>query len=305
MIIVFSQSMRKRTFLFFSIFLLRAFMPCLAIESDSTSINKKRLHGVLIGTGIAYGASLAVLNEVWYKEQGKGSFHFFNDNSQWNQVDKAGHFYTAYQLSNVGKQLFLWTNMSEKKSAIWGAVMSQALMIPIEIMDGFAVGYGFSWGDIAANLMGSGFFLGQELGFKKQIIKTKFSFHRTEYAQLRPEVLGNGFFEELLKDYNGQTYWLSFDIYSMAKQNSKLLSWLNIAVGYGADGMVYAREDENNLNGYESYRQYYVGIDFDLSHIKTKSKFVKSVLFFADMIKLPAPTVEFNKNGVHYHWLYF
>ena len=273
--------------------------------SDSTTINKKRLNTVLIGTGAAYTTSLVILNEVWYKEQGKTKFHFFNDNSQWNQVDKVGHFYTAYQLSNVGKQLFLWTNMSEKKSAIWGSVMSQALMIPIEVMDGFAVEYGFSWGDITANLLGAGFFLSQELGWQGQRIKTKFSFHRTEYAALRPEVLGDGFFEELLKDYNGQTYWFSFDLYTLANQNPRLPHWINIALGYGADGMVYAREEENNENGYESYRQYYVGIDFDLSHIKSRSKFLNTMLFIVDMIKLPAPTVEFNKNGVNYHWLYF
>ena len=273
--------------------------------ADSTSINKKRLNTVLIGTGAAYGAGLVVLSETWYREQGTTSFHFFNDNAQWNQVDKVGHFYSAYQLSRLGKQLFLWTNMSEKKSAIWGSVMSQALMIPLEINDGFAVEYGFSWGDIAANLLGSGFFLAQELSWHQQMIKAKFSFHRTAYAELRPEVLGNGFFEELIKDYNGHTYWFSFDIYAITQKSTKFPSWLNIALGYGAEGMVYAREHENNQNGYESYRQYYVGIDFDLSHIKTRSKFIKSVLFFADMIKLPAPALEFNKKGLHYHWLYF
>ena len=277
-----------------------------AKTNDSTQISKKRLNTVLIGTGVAYGGALIVLNEVWYKEQGKTDFHFFNDNSQWNQVDKAGHFYSAYQLSKIGKQLFLWTNMSERKSAIWGSVMSQAIMIPIEIMDGYAVEYGFSWGDIAANLLGSGFFLSQELVWKDQKIKTKFSFHRTDYAKLRPEVLGDGFFEELLKDYNGQTYWLSFDIYALGNYNRKIPRWLNISIGYGAEGMVYGREDENIANGYRSYRQYFVGIDFDLSHIQSRKKVIKTLLFVADMIKFPAPTLEFNnKNGVNFHWLYF
>lgn len=275
-------------------------------NTDSVSVNKPRLRTVLIGTGAAYTTSLIVLNEVWYKEQGKTDFHFFNDNSQWNQIDKVGHFYSAYQLSRIGKELFLWTNMSEKKSAIWGSVMSQAIMIPIEIMDGFSVEYGFSWGDIAANLLGSGFFLSQELLWGKQRIKTKFSFHRTEYAELRPEVLGDGFFEELLKDYNGQTYWLSFDIYALGNYNRKIPKWLNIGLGYGAEGMVYGREEENMAHGYESYRQYFVGIDFDLSHIKSRKKVIKSLLFVADMIKFPAPTLEFNKkNGVNFHWLYF
>lgn len=276
------------------------------IQDTSSHVNKKRLNTVLIGTGAAYGVGLLILNEAWYKEQGKTNFHFFNDNSQWNQVDKVGHFYSAYQLSRIGKQLFLWTNMSEKKSAIWGSVMSQAILIPIEILDGFAVEYGFSWGDIAANLLGAGFFLSQELLWQGQKVKIKYSFHRTEYAPLRPEVLGNGLFEEMLKDYNGQTYWLSFDIYSIANKNKKIPSWLNLALGYGAESMVYAREEDNIAHGYSSYRQYFVGIDFDLSHIKTKKKFVNTLLFIADMIKIPAPAVEFNsKHKINFHWLYY
>ena len=275
-------------------------------SGDSLQVDKKKLTTVLVGTGVAYGVSLIALNEIWYKEQGKTDFHFFNDNSQWNQVDKVGHFYTAYQLSRVGKELFLWTNMSEEKSAIWGSVMSQAIMIPIEVLDGYAVEYGFSWGDIAANLLGSGFFLSQELWGNSQKIKTKFSFHRTEYAALRPEVLGDGFMQELIKDYNGQTYWLSFDIFALSNENSKIPRWLNLALGYGAEEMVYGSEDENNANGYSSYRQYYLGIDFDLSHIHTKSKFVNTMLFIVDMIKLPAPAIEFNKEqGINYHWLYY
>ena len=123
---------------------------------------------------------------------------------------------------------------------------------------------------------------------------------------MRPEVLGDGFFKELLKDYNGQTYWWSFDIYSIGNYNKKIPSWLNIALGYGAEGMVYGREEDNIANGYSSYRQYFVGIDFDLSHIKSRNKSINTLLFIADMIKFPAPTLEFNnKNGVHFHWLYF
>jgi hypothetical protein len=195
--------------------------------------------------------------------------------------------------------------MPEKKSAIWATVMSQAFMITIDVFDGFSSEYGFSWGDITANMLGAGFFLSQELIFQEQKIKAKFSFHHTEYAALRPELLGNGYLEEILKDYNGHTYWLSFDLYALANNNSKIPSWFNLAFGYGAEVMVYGRNEENIANGYESYRQFYLGIDFDLSHIKSRSKLINTTLFILDMIKLPAPTVEFNKNGINYHWFYF
>jgi uncharacterized protein YfiM (DUF2279 family) len=274
-------------------------------EKADSSVNKGRLRTVLIGTGAAYGASLIALNNAWYKED-RTSFHFFNDCAQWNQVDKFGHFFSAYQLSRAGKELFLWTNMSEKKSAIWGTVMSQVFMTTIDVFDGFSSEYGFSWCDISANLLGGGLFLVQELGWREQKIKTKFSFHTTKYASLRPEALGDGILEQILKDYNGHTTWFSFDIYSLSGKNTKFPRWLNFAMGYGAEGMVYGREEQNNANGYQSYRQFYAGIDFDLSYIHTKSKFLKGVLFVADMVKLPAPALEFNtKNGFNYHWLFF
>ncbi len=277
-----------------------------AENPDSAQVNKKRLTIVAVGGAAAYAGSLAVLNNAWYKDQGKSSFHFYNDNAQWNQMDKAGHFYTAYQLSSIGKQLFMWTNMSEKKSSIWGAILSQALMTPIEILDGHAVEYGFSWGDIAANLLGAGFFLSQEMVSDKQKIKPKFSVHRTEYAKMRPEAFGTDLHNQLLKDYNGHTYWLSFDLHGLTGESKSIPKFLNLALGYGAEQMVYGSENENNVNGFYSHRQYYIGIDIDLSYIRTKSKFINALLFVADMIKLPAPALEFNNGGgTNFYWLYF
>jgi uncharacterized protein YfiM (DUF2279 family) len=299
--------MRKLSLAFLCIFSMQL-LPgtVLATGIDTTRTNKKRLAAVLVGGGALYAGSLVVLNDMWYKEQGKSAFHFYNDNNQWNQVDKAGHFYTAYQLSRIGKQLFRWTNMSEKKSAIWGSVMSQALMVPIEVLDGHSVEYGFSWGDIVANLLGTGVFLSQELTMGKQKVKPKFSVHTTPYAEIRPEVLGKSLNEQLLKDYNGHTYWLSFDLYALSGENNKVPKVLNLALGYGAELMVYGTESENNFSGYSSYRQFYLGLDIDLSHIKTRSKLLKSLLFVADMVKLPAPAMEFNtNNGFNFHWLYF
>jgi uncharacterized protein YfiM (DUF2279 family) len=297
--------MNNRNFFALLMAILFFNLNALAAEGeDSTQINKKRLNTVIIGSGVVYSASLVALNNAWYKKE-RTTFHFFNDNNGWNQVDKCGHFYSAYQLSRISSALFLWTNMSEKKSALWGTVMSQAFMTTIDVFDGFSLEYGFSWGDIAANMMGAGLFLSQELIFREQKIKLKLSFHRSDYAELNPELLGQGYPEENLKDYNGQTYWLSFDIYAIAGSNPKIPKWINLAFGYGAEGMVYEKETDNLANGFESYRQYYLGIDFDLSHIKTKSKFVNTLFFVLDMVKLPAPAIEWNKKGTKYHWLNF
>jgi hypothetical protein len=59
--------------------------------------------------------------------------------------------------------------------------------------------------DIIANASGTALFV----LWKEQRITPKFSFHTTQYAQYRPNVLGSSLAEQMLKDYNGQTYWLS------------------------------------------------------------------------------------------------
>lgn len=57
-------------------------------------------------------------------------------------------------------------------------------------------------------------------------------------------------------------------------------------------------------SGYNSYRQYDLALDLNLSHIKSKSRLLNSLLFLGDMIHLPAPALEYNKQDkLIFHWL--
>jgi hypothetical protein len=113
--------------------------------------------------------------------------------------------------------------------------------------------------------------------------------------------LGDSWSSKILKDYNGQTHWLSVDV----DRFIKFPKWLNIAVGYGAEKMIYARDEQNIKVNLDPYRQYYLSIDFDLTSIKTKSKTIKTLIFIVNMIKLPAPAIEFSRKGIKCHALYF
>jgi hypothetical protein len=90
------------------------------------------------------------------------------------------------------------------------------LLTAVEVLDGFSSEWGASSGDIIANASGTAF-VSQELLWKEQRITPKFSFHTTQYAQYRPNVLGSSLAEQMLKDYNGQTYWLSVNLHSFYK----------------------------------------------------------------------------------------
>ena len=279
--------------------------PCLAFSQVADSlntVNKKRLRAFTIGGTVAYSATLVGLNHLWYSDTESQAFRFFNDNGEWKQVDKLGHFFSSYYFSYGTSRALRWCNVEPKKSDLIGSLVGFGIMLPIELMDGYSAAYGASAGDIIANAAGSAFFLGQSRLWNEIRIHPKFSFHRTDYAEMRSDVLGNDLPSELLKDYNGQTFWLSFDMDKFIK----FPRWLNLAAGYGAEGMIYARDYQNAEAGYaEPYRQYYLSIDFDLRSIRSRSKAVNTLLFFANMIKIPAPTVEFSKDGVKFKALYF
>jgi uncharacterized protein YfiM (DUF2279 family) len=272
----------------------------LAQPYDSV-INKTRFKTFVIGSSVAYAGTLVGLSQLWYQDAKQQPFQFFNDNGEWKQVDKLGHFYASFYFSHGTSKALQWTGVSKKKSDFWGAVTGFAVLVPIEVLDGFSDAYGASTGDLVADAAGAAFYLGQSMWWNEIRIQPKFSFQRTRYAGLRPTVLGNDISSEILKDYNGQTYWLSVDVDKFIR----FPRWLNIAAGYGATGMVYARDGANREAGYDAYRQYYLGFDIDLTAIRTRSKAVRTAIFLLNMIKLPAPAVEFSEKGTRFHWLAF
>ena len=299
-----------RTFLLVFIFLSHSTFA----QSPQDSVHTRKLNNFLLISGIAYGATLTSLSEVWYKNQEKQAFRFFDDRQEWQQMDKAGHFYSAFHLSQVSAHFLQNAGVAAKKSSLYGSLIGTALLLPIEIFDGFSSAYGASWSDLAANTLGASFFLGQSLLWKEVRIHPKFSFHRTSLAPLRPNTLGEGLHEEIIKDYNGQTYWLSFDLYrfiSSSKSEKNFPKWLNIAIGYGAHDMLYARDAQNQAIGHTPYRQFYLALDLDLSHYRLPPttfthKILNGALYVVNMVHLPAPTVSYNaRHGWQWYWLYF
>src|SRR5690606_38253718 len=104
------------------------------------------------------------------------------------------------------------------------------------------------------------------------------------------EILGTGPVA-VFKDYNAQTYWLSANIHSFFPE-TRLPKWLNIAVGYSAEGMLgglenrWTNDSGNEITRFDipRYRQYFLSPDIDLTKIPTKSGFLKTAFFVLDMI---------------------
>lgn len=274
----------------------------------SDSLNKQRRNVVIASEAFVYVSTLVGLSKLWYDNYPKSNFHFINDNEQWLQVDKAGHVFSSYQIGRLGKEALQWSGLSRKNQLIYGATLGFTFLSAVEVLDGYSSNWGASVGDVAANAIGTSIFVSQELLWKEQRIIPKFSFHNTSYASVRPNVLGASYNEQIIKDYNGQTYWLSFNLSSLSK-SAKIPKWFNVAVGYGGDGMLTGSEAFANtifLPESKRHRQFYLSLDVDLVRIQTNSTLLKTLFSVVNTIKIPSPTFEINGVGdVRFHYLYF
>lgn len=273
----------------------------------------KRNVKIVVGTELAlYAVSMTGLYFAWYADYPQSNFHFYNDNGEWMQMDKIGHGVTSYLVGSFGYEMLRDAGLDEKRSIWLGGTLGLAFLTTVEVFDGFSSEWGFSWGDMAANTLGAGLFIGQQFLWHEQRITLKYSFHTTEFADYRPDVLGSNFLQQTIKDYNGQTYWASFNFKSLfLNKESKFPTWLNFAFGYGATGMTGGYENALEHNGkpipyYDRKRQFYFSLDVDFTKIPTNNKVLKYTFKVLNIFKLPFPTIEYNTGGDWvWHWIYF
>lgn len=282
--------------------------------ADTTEVNNKRLVLVAASQSVAIGGTLYALNRAWYKNYEKSKFHVKDDMGVWLQVDKLGHAYSGYSLAGPLTGMYRWAGVGRKKSALYGTAGSLAVLTAIECMDAYSAEWGFSYGDMGANVLGAGLFLGQELLLKNQVVQLKFSSHKNKYygefEYITGHIYGTSLPEKILKDYNAQSYWLSVGVHSFYHKWPK---WLNVAVGYGGEDMYGAYyntwKDEKNKyhdrSDIKRYRQYFLSLDVNLAAINTRYALLNAFFDYLT-IKIPSPTLEYTSKGTFkFHALYF
>ena len=306
------------------------------IDSNKTSfftpaqeLNKERIYSAGVFVGITYSAFAIGLNKAWYSSFPRTKFHFFNDFGEWQQMDKYAHIYNTYFQCELGYQGARWTGMNKKSSIITGIGMGLLFQSTIEILDGFSTQWGFSNWDMGFNLIGAATFFTQQYYWNEQRIRIKLSAFPFEYSndiinsgpnqislsERAADLYGTSLPSRILKDYNAINIWASMNIHDLMGPIKSVPSWLNVAVGIGANNLYGGFENKWNKNGmsyevpndlYPRYNQYFLGLDVDWTKIKTDHAFLKTLFKMINIFKFPSPTIELNSRGNwKWHWLYF
>ncbi len=313
-----------------------------AVDSGQDSVRHyQRNVALVLGTeGVIVGGIMTSLYKSWYSGSETGGFHLYNDNKEWLQMDKFGHANSCYNLGVVGYEALRLAGWDEKHSILYGGTLGLAVMSVVEVFDGLSADWGFSWGDMTANLLGTGLFMAQQALWHEQRIALKYSYHYSGCPRYnvsnpltmeRDYIMGEDWLDRIYEDYSGITVWMAFDIKSLClKKDSRFPSWLGLAIGYGAEGMTgeynnfrpagHVGDDGNWGRGWEyepgnlkympndaRHRQFFIAPDIDISRIPCRNKTLKHVLRVLSAVKIPTPTLEYQTGGVgfQWHWLYF
>lgn len=272
----------------------------LELDNYSYDTYKKRKNILIISEISAYTIALVGLNQLWYANYPRSSFHFINDNQEWLQMDKIGHMSASYYTGVAGIKAYEWAGFTRNKAIWYGGMTGSLFLTIIEILDGTSKEWGASFGDLAANTTGSLLAISQALKWNEQRIQLKYSYSPTQWAVKNPEQLGANSLERALKDYNGQTYWLVCNLKSVLNIDNEIFpDWLSFGLGYSANSMI------SPLPTDDSYRQYFLSFDIDLNKISTKSKFANSILHTFGFLKFPMPTIEFSRGNFCIHPIYY
>ena len=263
--------------------------------------------GISIASAGFWSSSLYLLNNVWYANSPRSSFHTFDDYQEWMQMDKVGHIFSAYHAANLLTHAYTWTGVKQSKAATIGSLATLAYLTSVEYLDGTNQAWGFSWSDQIANTLGAGVAWWKNQPSNSTAIYLKQSYSPSPYAGLRPSVLGKTNIERYLKDYNGQTYWLSFSPNRLLGTEF-VPKFLLLSLGYSCDSKLEGHANEYvAANGikYTAQREFLISLDIDFNQVLFKRKWVKKLFSLFQLIKVPLPAIQLLGSTLSFQYIYF
>ena len=215
-------------------------------------------HTMSIGWEVAavYGVTTAFGFSNWdwgssgFKVESEG---WFGDNTKYGGVDKLGHAYTSYLLSEYFSQRIAHVSDDPSGANVSGALLGMGVMTYIEIFDGFAGEHGFSPEDIVADASGA------FLSYVRSAVPglaDKLDY-RMEYIPS-----GESGFSPVT-DYEGQKYVLALKLAGFDELRDTPLRYFELQAGYFARGF----SDEARAAGEDRRREPILAIGLNLNQI--------------------------------------
>ncbi len=260
----------------------------LMANCNTSNENAVTVHGCIPADGkkelslahrlTAAGTVLAIYGGIgtwsyfaWYSKQTHGPFHvenegWFGPETYAGGTDKLGRAFSNYVMSRWTAQLLQETGMKKLPSALLANTLTLMFFTGIELKDGFHKGYGFSWGDMIANVAGN-VLATVMIEFPK--VDEMFDY-RLEYfpsaAYRKKSAEGD---PNVGEDYSGMHYGLWYHLSSnrAVTENTnpliRMMKYLDVGLGYHTENFKPEPTDPTT----KQKQQVFFGITADLQKV--------------------------------------
>jgi hypothetical protein len=194
--------------------------------------------------GAIYGTAWTWVSAAWWSRKSDSNGFVFMDEGGFGidtyagGSDKLGHYYTNYLMNRGFVGILEWGGFPRTPSIIASTALTTLFFTAVEFKDAYHLKYGFSWGDMTANVAGQATALGlmlipeldRAISVKIMYQPSADFFHAlsTEGPLNTPE------------DYSGQTYLVAYHFASFPLVNQekslRALRYLDFSIGYGTLG---------------------------------------------------------------------
>jgi hypothetical protein len=168
-------------------------------------------------------------------------------------MDKLGHAFTTYLLTEYLTQRILQESVDPRGAAFTAAGLAMGVFTYVEILDGFSGDHGFSTEDLIADAAGAAFSI---LRSTVPGLSEKLDF-RIEYIPSGNDKISP------VSDYSGQKYLMVLKLAGFEPIADTPLRFIELQAGYYARGFT----DEERKDGDELRREPYVAIGFNLQEL--------------------------------------
>lgn len=179
-------------------------------------------------------------------------------------MDKLGHAFTTYLLTEYLTQRILQESADSRGATLTAAGLAMGVFTYVEVLDGFSSDHGFSVEDLVADAAGATFSI---LRSTVPGLAGKLDF-RMEYMPSGNDSISP------VSDYSGQKYLLALKLAGFEPIADTPLRVVELQAGYYARGFT----DNERQNGDERRREPYVAIGFNLQELFGKPETITALM---------------------------
>lgn len=178
---------------------------------------------------------------------------WFSERTGSGGADKLGHAFTSYALTNALAERLVSQGRSPDRAALSAALTTQAVMLYVEVFDGFSSDHGFAREDVVMNLLGTALAAARQMnpGVRDKL-DFRLEYQPSGYKGFKP-----------LSDYSGQKYLVAVKLGGFSGLRDTPLRFLELQAGYYTRGFSQAEK----ADGIARRRHSFVGIGLNLNEI--------------------------------------